>query len=51
MKGETTHRQLLKERDGISGHLFTWAAERLIAEQYWRGENELMSRDRIYRFE
>ena len=23
MKGETTHCQLLKERDGISGHIFT----------------------------
>ena len=37
MKGETTRRQLLKERDGISGHLFTSAAARLLAEQYWRG--------------
>ena len=39
MKGETTHRQLLKGRDGISGHPFTSEAMWFLAEQYWRGEN------------
>ena len=37
MKGETARRQLLKERDGISGHPFTWAAAWLLAEQYGHG--------------